>query len=165
MSASEPRLAALQELIDNSWAKASPGARASWPPETRMSAAQAVAFLEGQRYCAVATVTGQGDPHLAPCAFLSLEDGSFWLPAVAQALRLRHLRRRPRLALVVGQGVGPEHQVVLARGPVVMIAVPEVPPAVLSRAEHKLGSTRWAGTWIHLVGERLLAYRGDAGAG
>ncbi|MGH7609668.1 MAG: pyridoxamine 5'-phosphate oxidase family protein [Candidatus Dormibacteria bacterium] len=152
-------LEVLQRLLDASWERARPAARSAWPEPQRMRAADLLAFLGQQRYCAVASVSGAGQPHLAPASFLSLEDGTFWLPSMAGALRVRHLdRQRARLALLVGQGMGSSHTVVSATGPVVVIATADLAETVRSQGTAKLADCSWAECWLRLEPERLLGY-------
>jgi hypothetical protein len=127
-----------------------------------MKADQVIAFLDGQRYCAIATIGPAAEPHLVPVSFVSLDDGSFWLPAVAGAARLRDIWSRPRAALVVGQGVGTGHTLVLANGSVETVAPDRLPDEVRQRGLDKLGNTEWAACWLVLRPDRLIAYAGHA---
>lgn len=151
-------LEALRVLLDSSWAKAGKGARGAWRQTDRMTAEQVISFLADQRYCAIATTNPQGEPHLVPVSFLSLADGTLWLPTVDGSVRLRDVLSNSRAAVVVGQGVAGTHAAVMARGPVLAVASAEVPAAVLERAQAKLGDTAWAAWWLLLRPDRLLAY-------
>ncbi|MGC1183554.1 MAG: pyridoxamine 5'-phosphate oxidase family protein [Candidatus Dormiibacterota bacterium] len=151
----------LQALLDSSWAKAGRSARAAWSQPDRMTAEQVTRFVCRQRNCALATTSPQGEPHLVPVSFLFLADGSFWLPAVAGAARLRDIRSRPRAALLVGQGQGAEHHLVIASGPIEVVASGDLPRSVLVGSADKLGNTSWASWWLVLRPDRLIAYGGE----
>ncbi len=153
----------LQALLDRSWAAAGAAARGSWPEAQRMSAAEALAFLSGQRYCAIATVSPGGDPQLVPGSFVCAEDGTFWLPAVAGTARARSLRRHPRLALLVGQGVDAGHRLVLAQGAAEVVAPADLPARVAELARAKLGGLGWASQWLLMRPDRMLTYAGRPG--
>ncbi|HEY6538487.1 MAG TPA: pyridoxamine 5'-phosphate oxidase family protein [Candidatus Dormibacteraeota bacterium] len=117
-------------------------------------------FLREQRFCALATTSPGGDPHLVPVGFLYLDDTSFWLPTGAGAVRLADLRKRPRAALMVGQGVGAQHQLVLVRGPVRIHPGQDLRGVVAKAAGEKLGDTDWASSWLELRPTSVLAYSG-----
>lgn len=150
----------LQELLNRSWAGAGRTARLAWPEHTRLSAAEVERFLAEQRFCAIATTGSSGAPHLVPGSFANDASGTFWLPTVAGAVRLEDLRTHPRAAVLVGQGVGASHTLVLAHGVVERFHRDDLPAAVLARAEAKLGDTSWADSWLELRPKRLLAYSG-----
>jgi PPOX class probable F420-dependent enzyme len=60
-------------------------------------------FLIGQRTCRVATVSGDGSPHVS--ALWYVWDGtSLWLYSVVRSRRWADLRRDPRVAIVVDSG-------------------------------------------------------------
>jgi general stress protein 26 len=68
-----------------------------------MSEAEVDRFLGGERTCRVATVGGQGGPHVAPLWFVW--DGvSLWLHSVVRSQRWQDLLRDPRVAVVVDAG-------------------------------------------------------------
>jgi hypothetical protein len=155
-------LTALQALIDASWAKAGKAARGAWPEPNRIRAEGVATFLGQQRFCVIATTTPAGNPRLVPGSFVSMEDGTLWLPTVAGAGRLRDVRSLPRAAVVVGQGMSSEQTLVMLNGPVDLVESAELPAAVRAQARAKLGETAWAGCWLRLRPERLLAYSAAA---
>ena len=59
-------LAALQALIDASWAKAGKAAREAWPEPNRIRADGVATFLGQQRFCVIATTSPAGNPRLVP---------------------------------------------------------------------------------------------------
>lgn len=61
-------------------------------------------FLRSERTCRVATVGGDGRPHVAPLWFVW--DGmSLWLNSLVRSQRWTDLMRDPRVAVVVDAGV------------------------------------------------------------
>jgi hypothetical protein len=152
----------LQELIDRSWDRAGAPLSAAWPKEHRMTAARLLSFCQEQRHCVLGvTVAGQA-PLLIPVSFHLTPSGTIWLPSGPGSVRLGVLRRNPRATVAIGQGVTDHHRVVLASGPVKLVASSALPPGVAEAAGMKLGDLGWAAWWIHLMPGRLLGY--DAGS-
>jgi PPOX class probable F420-dependent enzyme len=68
-----------------------------------MSPAEVDDFLRGEHTCRVATVGGDGQPHVAPLWFVW--DGSaLWLNSIVRSQRWADLDRDPRIAVVVDAG-------------------------------------------------------------
>ncbi|KSZ60484.1 pyridoxamine 5-phosphate oxidase [Rhodococcus pyridinivorans KG-16] len=60
-------------------------------------------FLSAERTCRVATIGGDGSPHVAPLWFVW--DGAFlWLNSVVRSRRWTDLQKDPRIAVVVDGG-------------------------------------------------------------
>ena len=100
-------LAALQDLIDRSFAGSGSHLQAIVRPGRRLTARQVTAYLQGVKHVAVATVTASGEPRVAPV------DGVFWhgrlcFSTSASSVRARHLLARPTVgaAHVVGDDIG-----------------------------------------------------------
>ncbi|MFC8717688.1 pyridoxamine 5'-phosphate oxidase family protein [Kitasatospora sp. NPDC057198] len=92
-------LARLQELIDDSARRASPGLRASFGlPEQSLSAAQVVRRCDGVFQVVLATVTAAGEPRCAPVGALFVH-GRLYVPTTAGSFRARNLAARPALSL------------------------------------------------------------------
>ena len=61
------------------------------------------AFLASERTCRVATVGGDGAPHVTPLWFVW--DGSaLWLTSIVRSQRWTDLQREPRISVVVDAG-------------------------------------------------------------
>ncbi len=160
-----PGIPGLAELLERSWAAAGPAVAGSWPPSQRMDRAALLQFCREQRLCVLAVATPAARPLVVPVSFHMDEEGCFWLPTDPGAARLRTLRRNPQAALLVGQGLDQERRVVTAQGRTQLHRPMEVPISVQDAAEAKLGDLRWAGAWVALRPERLLAYDpGSAGS-
>jgi hypothetical protein len=88
----------LQALLDRSRQRAGPHLRKIFNDERAVGAAELVAFFRGPRQIAVATVTGKGEPRVAPVDALLLR-GRFHFGTHVTAARIRHLRQRPAVSL------------------------------------------------------------------
>lgn len=62
------------------------------------------AYLTGQRTCRVASVDADGQPHVGALWFV-WDGTSIWLYSLTRSLRWSQLRRDPRVAVVVDDGV------------------------------------------------------------
>jgi hypothetical protein len=96
-------------------------------------------------------------------------DGRFWLPSVGGATRLRNLAQQPWAALVVHEGEGTDHIVVLAEGPaVVHTDVAEVFAGGLADTwRERIGEVpEWAAALIEVRPTKVLSYgpRGVSGS-
>jgi hypothetical protein len=87
-------LAALQELIDRSYAAAGPHLLAIHTPERRMSAEQVCERLTGMRLLALATVSAAGRPVVGPVDGIFLH-GAFHFGSAPESARARHIAARP----------------------------------------------------------------------
>jgi Pyridoxamine 5'-phosphate oxidase len=94
---SEAELAALQELIDRSYAAAGPHMLAIHTPERRLNAEQVAARLTGMRLLVLATVTGDGRPIAGPVDGIFYR-GAFHFGSSSNSVRLRHIRSRPQVS-------------------------------------------------------------------
>lgn len=98
-------LSRLQHLLDESIERAGPFLRHSFEmPERSLSARQLVRHLQGIVTTAMATVTAQGEPRVAPIGAI-LYHGRFHVPTVSTAARTRHLRKRPAVSVSYYEGV------------------------------------------------------------
>ncbi|MFE9015023.1 pyridoxamine 5'-phosphate oxidase family protein [Streptomyces cyaneofuscatus] len=62
------------------------------------------AYLREQRTCRVATLAADGPPHIGALWFV-WDGTSFWLYSITRSLRWSQLRKDPRIAVVVDDGV------------------------------------------------------------
>ena len=60
-------------------------------------------FLAQERTCRVATVNGDGSPHVSPLWFVWI-DGALWLNSVVKSQRWVNLQRDPRISVIVDGG-------------------------------------------------------------
>ncbi|MEE1843865.1 pyridoxamine 5'-phosphate oxidase family protein [Streptomyces sp. NPDC007076] len=69
-----------------------------------MTDAERDTYLTEQRTCRVATVAEDGRPHIGALWF-TWDGDSLWLYSITRSLRWSQLRRDPRIAVVVDDGV------------------------------------------------------------
>ncbi|KPC78040.1 pyridoxamine 5-phosphate oxidase [Streptomyces sp. NRRL S-4] len=69
-----------------------------------MTDAERDAYLAQRRTCRVATVSPEGMPHVGALWFV-WDGGSVWLYSLTRSLRWAQLRRDPKIAVVVDDGV------------------------------------------------------------
>jgi hypothetical protein len=87
-------LAALQELIDRSYAAAGPHLLAIHTPQRRLSAEEVCERLTGMRLLALATVSAAGRPVVGPVDGIFLH-GAFHFGSAPKSARARHIAARP----------------------------------------------------------------------
>jgi uncharacterized pyridoxamine 5'-phosphate oxidase family protein len=90
-------LAALQELLDRSYAGAGPHLLRIHAPERRLSAAQVAEGLPGMCLLALATVTADGRPVVGPVDGIFYR-GAFHFGSAPDSVRFRHIRARPQVS-------------------------------------------------------------------
>jgi uncharacterized pyridoxamine 5'-phosphate oxidase family protein len=89
----------LQQLLDRTLAAANPHLVSIVSPERRLTARQVVAYLQGTKHVAFATVNERGDPRVAPLDGVFIR-GRFTVSTGARAARLKHLRANPACSAV-----------------------------------------------------------------
>jgi hypothetical protein len=94
MHETDDELAALQALLDRSFATAGAHLRAIWDDAHRLTAPQLAAELPGVQILDLATVNARCEPRVAPVDGLFFH-GHFWFGSSPDSFRVRHLRRRP----------------------------------------------------------------------
>jgi nitroimidazol reductase NimA-like FMN-containing flavoprotein (pyridoxamine 5'-phosphate oxidase superfamily) len=90
-------IAALQELLDRSYATAGPHLLRIHTPERRMSAEQVAERLTGMCLLALATVTADGRPVVGPVDGIFYR-GAFHFGSAPDSLRFRHIGARPEVS-------------------------------------------------------------------
>ena len=134
-----------------------------------LSDAERDAFLEEQRICRVASVGGDGAPHVTPLWFV-WDGGCIWLSSLMPSQRWTNLVRDPRVAVVVDAG----HDYGDLRGVELSGRVKPVgeqprtaqPNAELERIETLFGAKYLAGpyvsdgrhAWLRLTPERQYTW-------
>jgi nitroimidazol reductase NimA-like FMN-containing flavoprotein (pyridoxamine 5'-phosphate oxidase superfamily) len=97
MHESPADLAALQELLDRSYATAGPHLLRIHTPERRLSAEQVAERLTGMCLLALATVTADGRPLVGPVDGIFYR-GAFHFGSAPDSARFRHIRARPQVS-------------------------------------------------------------------
>jgi hypothetical protein len=90
-------IAALQELLDRSYATAGAHLLSIHTPERRLNAEELAGRLTGMRLLSLATVTSDGRPIVGPVDGIFFR-GSFHFGSSPDSLRLRHIRTRPQVS-------------------------------------------------------------------
>ena len=90
-------LAALQQLIDRSYADAGEHLLSIHTPERRLTAEQVSARLQGMCLLALATVTADGRPIVGPVDGIFYR-GAFHFGSSPESVRVRHIRARPQVS-------------------------------------------------------------------
>src|SRR3977135_2615736 len=100
-------IAALQELLDRSYAAAGAHLLSIHTPERRLGAEQVVECLTGMCLLALATVTADGRPVVGPVDGIFFR-GAFHFGSAPDSVRFRHIRSRPPVSAtpLPGAGVG-----------------------------------------------------------
>jgi hypothetical protein len=127
------------------------------------------AFLEEERTCRVATVGGDGAPHVSPLWFVW--DGSaLWLNSVVKSQRWTDLAREPRVSVVIDAGVDfLELRGVEIKGVAEVVGeVPRTssPDPQLAGPERRFGQ-KYAGgafqadgrhAWLRIIPEKIVSW-------
>ncbi|WP_341715658.1 pyridoxamine 5'-phosphate oxidase family protein [Micromonospora sp. FIMYZ51] len=145
----------LAELQDISFSRAGVATASSFPAENRMTSAQLARLLHPGAYGVLATTRADGRPHATP-ASLVLHERAVWLPTVAGAVRLANLAAHPYASLVVMQGDGPNHAMVMMEGAVEVVAASA--DDVTAAANRYGRELTWATAWIRLTPQKILSY-------
>lgn len=108
----------LQGLLDRSIERAGAFLRRSFEmPEHSLSARQLVHFWQRIQTIALATVTRNGEPRVAPIGAL-LWHGHFYIPTVMTAARTRHISQNAAVSFTLYQG---NEVAVIAHGRAIII--------------------------------------------
>ncbi|RKN49123.1 pyridoxamine 5'-phosphate oxidase family protein [Micromonospora endolithica] len=145
----------LAEVQEATFRRARPATEGAYPPENRMSGPQLVAQLTSGRYGVLATSRTDGRPHAVPTG-LVLHHRSVWLPVTGGAVRLANVAAHPWASVVMIEGDGPTHALVILEGPAV---VDRPDQGVLRTARQEMS---WASSWIRLSPEKVFSYAGSA---
>lgn len=90
-------LAALQRLLDDSYARAGEHLLRIHTPERRVDAARLAEVLRGVRVLSLATVSRGCEPRVGPVDGLFYR-GAFWFGSASDSVRFGHLRRNPAVS-------------------------------------------------------------------
>jgi len=152
----------LQNLLDRSITKAGVFLRRSFQmPDHSLSARQLVHFWQGMQTIALATVTRQGEPRVAPIGAL-LFRGYFYIPTVATAARTMHILHHPAVSFTLYQG---NDCAVIAHGNAAIIQ-PDQPSfadvETLQREVTGKSVREWGeGVFLQITPETLFTYARD----
>jgi Pyridoxamine 5'-phosphate oxidase len=94
---SDEDLAALQDLLDRSYAAGGKHLLRIHTPERRLTAAQVAERLQGMVLLALATATADGRPIVGPVDGIFYR-GAFHFGSSPDSMRFRHIARRPHVS-------------------------------------------------------------------
>jgi hypothetical protein len=141
----------LAEIQDRTFARSRPSTADSFSPTTRLSAHELEAYLDRRTFGVASTARPDGRPHAAMTSYYR-RDEIFWLPTVADAVRVRNVEHQPWISLVIPEGDRDEHIMVAIEGTAELVAPIDAPSDVVGQVGE------WAGVWIRLTAKRVLSY-------
>ncbi|UTI63062.1 pyridoxamine 5'-phosphate oxidase family protein [Paraconexibacter antarcticus] len=150
-------LAALQALIDRSYAAAGEHLLSIRTPERRLTAAQVSVRLQGMCLLALATVTATGEPRIGPVDGIFLR-GAFHFGSAPHSARFRHLGARPAVSATYLPG---EELAITVHGRAVPVDV-RSPREFACPARHLRPAVRAGVGGLPRLGPGLRADRGRA---
>lgn len=151
-------LAALQALLDRSYAAAGAHLRSIHTPERRLAAEQVAERLTGMRLLALATVTADGRPIVGPVDGIFLR-GAFHFGSAPDSLRFRHIRRRPQVSATHLPG---EELAITVHGRAVPVDVNGPEGAELRRTLLDIYLPRYGAEWEEMLDAGAVYARIDA---
>jgi hypothetical protein len=159
-------LAALQDLLDRSYANAGPHMLRIHTPERRLTAEQVAERLTGMRLLSLATVSADGRPFVGPVDGIFLH-GAFHFGSSPDSLRFRHIRARPWVSATHLPG---EELAVTVHGRAVEV---DVSSGDLREALLEIYLPRYGDEWLRILeggvfarieAERMFTFQMEPGA-
>jgi nitroimidazol reductase NimA-like FMN-containing flavoprotein (pyridoxamine 5'-phosphate oxidase superfamily) len=151
-------IAALQALLDRSYAGGGAHLRSIITPERRLSAEQVVGRLTGMSLLALATVTADGRPIVGPVDGIFYR-GSFHFGSSPDSVRFRHIRSRPQVSATHLPG---EELAVTVHGRAVPVDVQADEGAGLRRTLLEVYVPRYGEEWEQFLDSGPVYARIDA---
>jgi nitroimidazol reductase NimA-like FMN-containing flavoprotein (pyridoxamine 5'-phosphate oxidase superfamily) len=151
-------LAALQALLDRSYAAAGPHLQRIHTRERRLDAAQVVERLTGMCLLALATVTRDGRPIAGPVDGI-FHRGAFHFGSSPDSVRFRHIRERPDVSATHLPG---EHLAVTVHGRAVPVDVSPGGDSALRQALLDVYTPRYGEEWEQFLDSGPVYARIDA---
>jgi uncharacterized pyridoxamine 5'-phosphate oxidase family protein len=136
-------LAALQGLLDRSYAAAGAHLRSIITPARRLDAERLASRLDGMRLLALATSTADGRPLVGPVDGIFLR-GAFHFGSSPDSVRFRHIRARPHVSATHLPG---EEFAVTVHGKAVVVDVRREAGADLRRTLREVYVPRYGPQW------------------
>ncbi len=158
MHESDADIAALDELLQRSYATAGAHLLSIQTPERRLSADQVAARLTGMCLLALATVTGDSRPIVGPVDGIFYR-GAFHFGSAPDSIRFRHLRKRPQVSATYLPG---EQLAITVHGRAVPIDVHEDDNAGFRRTLLEIYVPRYGAAWEQFLDSGPIYARIDA---
>jgi nitroimidazol reductase NimA-like FMN-containing flavoprotein (pyridoxamine 5'-phosphate oxidase superfamily) len=151
-------IAALQALLDRSYASGGAHLRSIITPERRLSAEQVAGRLTGMSLLALATVTADGRPIVGPVDGIFYR-GAFHFGSSPDSVRFRHIRSRPQVSATHLPG---EELAVTVHGRAVPVDVQADEGAGLRRTLLEVYVPRYGEEWEQFLDSGPVYARIDA---
>jgi uncharacterized pyridoxamine 5'-phosphate oxidase family protein len=158
MHESDADLAALQELLDRSYAAAGPHLLRIHTPERRLPAEQIGERLTGMVLLALATVTSDGRPMVGPVDGIFFR-GALHFGSAPDSMRFRHIRARPQVSATHLPG---EELAVTVHGSAVAVPTTGEEGAGLRQALLDIYVPRYGASWEEFLDSGPVYARIDA---
>jgi nitroimidazol reductase NimA-like FMN-containing flavoprotein (pyridoxamine 5'-phosphate oxidase superfamily) len=158
MHETEADLAALQSLLDRSYATAGRHLLSIHDPERRLRAEQVADKLQGMCLLTLATVTADGRPITGPVDGI-FHRGAFHFGSAPDSLRFRHLRARPAVSATHLPG---EELSVTVHGRAVPVDVQAEEGAALRQTLLDIYTPRYGAEWEQFIDSGPVYARIDA---
>jgi nitroimidazol reductase NimA-like FMN-containing flavoprotein (pyridoxamine 5'-phosphate oxidase superfamily) len=146
-------LAALQDLLDRSYASAGPHLASIHTPEHRLNAEQLAERLTGMRLLTLATVSADGRPFTGPVDGI-FHRGAFHFGSSPDSLRFRHIRARPEVSATHLPG---EELAVTVHGRAVTVDVHAEEGAALRQTLVDIYYPRYGDAWLPILESGVYA--------
>src|SRR5262249_11388850 len=151
-------LAALQELLDRSYASAGAHLLSIHTPDRRLRAGRVAERLTGMCLLALATVTADGRPVVGPVDGIFYR-GAFHFGSASDSLRFRHIRRRPQVSATHLPG---EELAVTVHGRAALVDIRGEESAGLRETLLEVYVPRYGPEWVEFLESGPLYARIDA---
>lgn len=140
-------LAAVQAVIDESYALAGPHLREIHAPERRLTAAAVAAELTGMRLLVLSTTTRDGRPITGPVDGVFFR-GRFHFGSSPESARFRHIRERPEVSVTHLPG---EHLAVTVHGTAELVDVSDPEHADFRQTLLDIYLPRYGDSWLTVL--------------
>jgi hypothetical protein len=147
MQETAAEVAALQDLLDRSYAAGGPHLRDVITAERLLTAVQVVERLTGMRLLALATSTADGHPIVGPVDGIFLH-GAFHFGTSPESLRWRHIQARPHVSATYLPG---EELAITVHGRAVQVPTSSGEGAELRQALLDIYVPRYGETWEQFI--------------
>ncbi|HZO36725.1 MAG TPA: pyridoxamine 5'-phosphate oxidase family protein [Solirubrobacteraceae bacterium] len=151
-------VAALQDLLDRSYAAGGEHLREIITPERRLSAEQVIERLTGMRLLSLATSTAAGHPIAGPVDGIFFR-GAFHFGTSPQSLRWRHIQARPNVSATYLPG---EELAITVHGRAVQVPTSPEDGAELRQALRDIYVPRYGEEWMDFIDSGPVYARIDA---
>jgi hypothetical protein len=131
----------LDAIQDRTFARATATTLHAYPLDRRLTGARLLDYVDRRSTGVVNSTRPDGHPHSALSSYIR-RDATFWLPAMPGTVRERNVRAAPWLVLVITEGDGNEHVVVIIEGQASVVAPAEVPGERRRQPRHPVALSR-----------------------